>query len=78
VALGNAGAPSDVPVLVETPSDDSALVREHAAWALGRLADRFPGFAETVRSAMLSRLEVEGDERVRAELGMVLAGVGAS
>ena len=78
VALGNVGTPSDVPALVEALSDDSALVREHAAWALGRLAERFPECAEPVRSAVATRLELEDDERVRAELGMVLAEVRAS
>lgn len=71
VALGNVGTPSDVAALVETLSDDSALVREHAAWALGRLGERFPGCARDVAAALSSRLAVEGDAQVLAELELV-------
>lgn len=77
VALGNVGTPSDVHALVETMSDDSALVREHAAWALGRMAARFPACARDVRYVATARMEVENDERVRAELEMVLSEDGA-
>jgi epoxyqueuosine reductase len=38
VALGNSGSSEAIPVLGETLKDDSALVRAHAAWALGRIA----------------------------------------
>jgi epoxyqueuosine reductase len=37
VALGSWGAEAAVPVLTEALSDASPLVREHAAWALGRI-----------------------------------------
>ena len=38
VALGNTGNPEAVPALARAlASDPSALVRTHAAWALGRL-----------------------------------------
>ena len=38
VALGNIGTEEDVPVLVETLREhDEAIVRGHAAWALGRI-----------------------------------------
>lgn len=38
IALGNIGTEEDVPVLVDTLcTHDETLVREHAAWALGRL-----------------------------------------
>jgi HEAT repeat protein len=38
VALGNSGNPEAVPALVRAlAADPSALVRAHAAWALGRL-----------------------------------------
>jgi epoxyqueuosine reductase len=36
VVLGNAGDARDVEVLARVP-DDETLVRDHAAWALGRL-----------------------------------------
>ena len=38
VALGNSGDPAKRPVLLRLAQDDDPLVREHAAWALGRLA----------------------------------------
>ena len=37
VALGNSGDPRAVPALVDALGDEEPLVREHAAWALGRL-----------------------------------------
>jgi len=37
VGLGNSGRPDAIPVLRRCLDDDSELVREHAAWALGRL-----------------------------------------
>lgn len=38
IALGNIGTEADIPILAETlASDDESIVREHAAWALGRL-----------------------------------------
>ena len=36
IALGNWGAGDAVPILVRALGDDEALVRGHAAWALGR------------------------------------------
>lgn len=36
VALGNSGSPEATPALNEALSDEEPLVREHAAWALGR------------------------------------------
>lgn len=38
VVLGNVGTVEDVDVLTRAMHDDEALVREHAEWALGRLA----------------------------------------
>lgn len=37
VVLGNFGTPEHVDVLTRALDDDEPLVREHAAWALGRL-----------------------------------------
>lgn len=39
VGLGNSGEDMAVPVLMKCLDETSALVREHAAWALGRLAE---------------------------------------
>jgi epoxyqueuosine reductase len=40
VVLGNAGAPEDVDALTRALDDAEPLVREHAVWALARLATR--------------------------------------
>jgi epoxyqueuosine reductase len=40
VVLGNVGTVEDVPVLQQALADPEALVREHAAWALDRVAAR--------------------------------------
>lgn len=37
VALGNTGTHEDIPALQEAAADAEPLVREHAAWALGRI-----------------------------------------
>jgi epoxyqueuosine reductase len=39
VVLGNVGSPEDVELLTRALNDDEPLVREHAAWALTRLAE---------------------------------------
>jgi epoxyqueuosine reductase len=39
VGLGNSGAEAAVPVLMRCLDESSPLVREHAAWALGRLSE---------------------------------------
>jgi epoxyqueuosine reductase len=41
VALGNTGGPEDVPALERAAVDPEPLVREHAEWALARIAERF-------------------------------------
>ena len=40
VALGNSGSGAAVPALEKALQDASPLVRAHAAWALGRIADK--------------------------------------
>ena len=40
VVLGNVGASDDVDVLTRALDDAEPLVREHAAWALARIAER--------------------------------------
>ena len=40
VALGNVGTADDVDVLTKSLEDPDALVRDHAAWALGRIRQR--------------------------------------
>jgi len=66
VALGNAGDPAAVGVLVQALRDRHPLVRGHAAWALGRIGGAPP------RAALEERLEVEEDPGVREELRWAL------
>lgn len=66
VAIGNWGSEEAVPVLVRALEDPEALVRGHAAWALGRVA------SGEVRRALEERLEVECDPLVREEIALVL------
>jgi epoxyqueuosine reductase len=62
VALGNWGAPEAVPALAAALNDEEALVRGHAAWALGRIG------TEAARQALRGREEVETDAWVREEI----------
>lgn len=62
VALGNSGDPRAVPALTRALDDHEALIRGHAAWALGR----FPG--EESRRALEAALSQETDEWVREEM----------
>jgi len=51
-----------VPALAHSLADPEPLVRQHAAWALGRLAT--PG----ARRALETRAQVEDDAAVLAEI----------
>ena len=62
VVLGNVGTAEDVPALAHSLADPEPLVRQHAAWALGRLAT--PG----ARRALETRAQVEDDAAVLAEI----------
>ena len=42
VVLGNTGDAGDLPALEAAASGESALVAEHARWAIGRIRDRLP------------------------------------
>ncbi len=67
VALGNTGDLRAVPALVRALADEEALVRGHAAWALGRLG------GEEARAALRAALETEQDAQVRQEMMEALA-----
>jgi epoxyqueuosine reductase len=69
VALGNVGDPAGIPALVRALNGEPALVRGHAAWALGRI-----GGAEAER-ALRDRLAIEQDEWVREEIELALVGL---
>ena len=62
VALGNVGTHRDVPALSKALSDREPLVREHAAWALGRIG------GEEAVATLKSRLDVEDVASVRQEI----------
>ncbi|HEX4952375.1 MAG TPA: tRNA epoxyqueuosine(34) reductase QueG [Thermoanaerobaculia bacterium] len=63
VVMGNRGDPRYVPALERALEDQDPVVREHAAWALGRI-----GGPEALR-VLVGALEREGEPSVRAELG---------
>jgi epoxyqueuosine reductase len=62
VALGNWGAEDAVPILVRAVGDGEALVRGHAAWALGRVG------GGQARESLQEMLEEETDSWVRKEI----------
>ncbi len=72
VALGNIGDPAAIPALAGALRSDSNLVRQHAAWALGRIGGNEA--AHVLRSA----LEDETDAEVIAEVRIALEESGAS
>ncbi|HEX2644524.1 MAG TPA: tRNA epoxyqueuosine(34) reductase QueG [Thermoanaerobaculia bacterium] len=72
VAMGNRGEPRYVAPLALALAEGEALVRAHAAWALGRIG------GEEARRALAEALENEADEEVRAEIRQALAPVFAA
>jgi epoxyqueuosine reductase len=67
IVAGNAGAADLVPALVRRLRDDpDAVVRAHAAWALGRIGDGVS------RQALAEALLLEQDPRTRAEIEAAL------
>ena len=66
VALGNIGDPSSVPALERALSSADALVRMHAAWALGRIGGR------AAAEALDAALEREEDSDVVEEVELAM------
>jgi epoxyqueuosine reductase len=62
VALGNLQTPEAVPALSKALRDHEPIVRQHVAWALGRIK------SEDARDALQKRLEVETENEVREEI----------
>lgn len=68
IALGNWGDPQGVAPLVARLGDPSRVVREHVAWALGRIG------STAALNALRARCEVEDDAAVREEIDAALGG----
>ncbi len=66
VALGNIGDPSAIPALVGALYSETPMVREHAAWALGRIGRR------QAIAALQSALDHEEDSKVVEEIELAL------
>lgn len=67
IALGNIGSDDDVPILAATAGEhDEALVRGHAAWALGKIG------GPAARVALNRRRRAEPNAWVREEIGNAL------
>ena len=66
VVLGNSGNPQAVAPLRSALRDPEALIRAHAAWALGQLDDR------AARVALQHALATEDDPQVRAEISVAV------
>ena len=69
VALGNRREPSAVPALSQSLHREGALVRGHAAWALGRIG------GEEARQALQQAGAAERDEEVLEEINAALSEV---
>ena len=66
IVLGNLGDPRAVPALVRALADESALVRGHAAWALGQLG------GNDSTAALEQNCVTEPDAWVREEITAAL------
>jgi epoxyqueuosine reductase len=66
IVLGNRGDDAALPALVTALRDEDAVVRGHAAWAIGRIDARHPSL-DAARAN-------EPDARVRVEIARALAG----
>ena len=73
VALGNAGDPAAIPALHRVLLDpaEAPMLREHAAWALGRFSE------STAKSALRQAREQELPPEVRAEVEAALRSSGS-
>ena len=62
IALGNSGDPAAIPALIEALNSEPALVRGHAAWALGQLGGALAS------EALFKRYLIENNEWVKEEI----------
>ena len=73
IALGNTGTAADFPALIGALNDESAIVRGHAAWALGELASRVGELAAHAVPALVEHLGPETDSIARDEIVAAIA-----
>ena len=66
VALGNIGDPVAVPALTGALHSDSSLVRQHAAWALGRIGGK--AVSEVLHAALAEETNDDVVEDIRLAL----------
>ena len=71
VAVGNQQHPEDAPLIAGFLADDDALLRAHAAWALGRI-----GTSEAQR-ALDAAAEREADADVAEEIAWASTSISA-
>src|SRR6266567_4411183 len=71
VALGNIGDQQAVPALLGALQDNEALIRGHAAWALGRIG------GEHAKGALHTALATEENQEVQKEIQCALAEIGS-
>ena len=67
VALGNLGDAAAIPALARALADDDALVRSHAAWALGRIG------GTAAESTLRAAQPTEPDADVAEEIALALS-----
>jgi epoxyqueuosine reductase len=67
IAMGNTGDPDYIPALDRAMEDPEELVREYAAWALGRIG------GPKAKSRLESRLKREVSHSVKKEIKTALA-----
>ena len=71
VAVGNGRNPRDIPLLIGFLDDQDALLRGHAAWALGRIG------TDAARTALIEAADREGDREVLDEITRARAVIGS-
>ena len=69
VALGNIGDPVAVPALAKVLESDESLLREHAAWALGKIGT--PEARAALLTALLKETEREVDKELVRSIGII-------
>ncbi len=69
VALGNVGTGEDLPALARALDEPHALIRSHAAWAIGEIGRRG---ATEARALLQKRVTIETDSMVLEDLALAL------